>query len=997
MTAYRSSSFDAARQRRQISFKFDGKTYYGLEGDTLASALLANGVRVVGRSFKYHRRRGLVAAGYDEPNAIVQVGSNSATVPNLKATAVELTEGLDVRSVNAWPSLRFDLLSVNALFKRFMPAGFYYKTFTWPDWHLFEPWIRKAAGLGHSPQEPDEDVYTKKSAKCDILIVGGGIAGICAADIAARSGAKVLLVEADRDCGGIARTWPIEVDGVDGVDWCKTQVTQLNALENVTVLKRTMAFGYYDHNLIGLLETPPSSINPDGQKPPRQRLWKVRARKVILATGALERPLVFPNNDRPGVMLANAGARYARDFGVIPGREIVVATNNDSAYESAFSVVEMGGNVKALVDTREDVPSHLLNRLKEHKIEFISNAMVTDALGGTGVKSAEICNLSDNGQPNSSTRRKVRCDCVLMSGGWSPVVHLHSQSGGKLEFDESEQAFLPSRSVQPSISVGAAANLEGMRASIDQLNQKVVEAVSSLGLEATPIDVDLIDDAEQGAVQAFWSVDMDYLGRPSAKAWLDFQNDVTSSDVKLAIRENFRSVEHVKRYTTLGMASDQGKTSNVNGIGVMSQVMGKPLTQIGTTKFRPPYNPITIGAFAGRRVGENLLPLRDLPSKAALLKLGAKLEDYGGWRRPAFFSPNGESEDAAITREVNATRNSVGIFDASPLGKIEVFGPDAREFLNRIYVNNMSTLKPGRCRYGLMLDENGVVFDDGILACLADDHFLVGTTSGHAATIAGILQEWLQCEWVDLDVATSDVTTNWAVVNLNGPNARDLINQFDTDISFDSDAFPHMHYRSGTFEGVSCRVQRVSFSGELSYEISVPWSYGQSLFDLFLERGQDYDIQPFGLEALMTMRIEKGFLHVGSDTDGMTLPQDVGFGRIMEKKKADFVGRRSAIRPDGLRSDRRQLVGLEVIDQGEILPVGGHIVESGASPPIKSQGWVSSSAYSPTLSKPVALALLENGQARMGEEIEVWDLGNRRSAKVIQPGVFDPKGEKLSG
>jgi len=995
MTAYRLEKGGRIDRSVPISFSFDGRKFLGFRGDSVASALLANDVRVIGRSFKYHRPRGIIAAGFDEPNAILQIGSGAMSTPNLKATCVELYDGLEARSVNAWPSLRFDLLSINALFKRFMPAGFYYKTFMWPNWHWFEPAIRQAAGLGKSPKQSDESTYVKRSADCDILVIGGGVCGLYAAREAASSGANVIIVEADHRWGGCALTWPMEIDGQDAADWCSRQAEELRQLPNVTVLSRTMAFGYYDHNLVGLVQRSEPAGAAAENSAPRERMWKVRAKFVMLATGAFERPLVFPNNDRPGVMLAGAGATYASRYGVAPGKHVLIATNNDSAYETAFTLKAAGVNIVALVDAREQASAEVLARARKAGLVVLSNATITNAIGRRGVKSAEICELDSNSQPNAATKRIVECDSILTSGGWSPAVHLFSQSGGKLKFDEASQAFIPIKSAQKEVSLGAAAGFFDLKTALAHLQKQLGKVFKKIDTTGEYTGISMSNHGGLGVVKPLWSVDADKLGRPGSKAWLDFQNDVTSSDVKLALRENFRSVEHVKRYTTLGMASDQGKTSNVNGIGVMSQVLGRELGEIGTTKFRPPYNPLTIGTFAGRRVGDNLDPSRSLPSQSRQIELGAKLEDYGGWRRPAYYAVQGGAEHDCVTKEVLATRASLGLFDASPLGKIEVFGPDSAEFLNRMYVNNMKSLKTGRCRYGLMLNENGVVYDDGILARLADNHYLVGTTSGHAAAIADILQEWLQCEWVDLDVATANVTTNWAVMNVNGPKARAVLEKFDSSFDFSAEAFPHMRFREGQLEGIPCRIQRVSFSGELSYEVSVPWGFGGALFDAFMELGDEFGIQPFGIEALMAMRIEKGFLHIGSDTDGMTVPQDVGFGRILEKKADDFIGRRSAMRPDAVRSNRRQLVGLDVIDQDGALPIGGHVVEKGKSPPAPSQGWVTSSVFSPTLSKPVALAMVENGRERTGEEVDIWDLNGRRRARISVPGAYDPNGERL--
>lgn len=975
---------------RSVNFTFNGKRYSGFEGDTLASALVANGVKLVGRSFKYHRPRGLLAAGPEEPNAIVQVGRDAHTIPNLKATSVELFEGLEARSVNAWPSVHFDVMSVNSLMGRFIPAGFYYKTFMWPDWRLFEPTIRKAAGLGRAPNHNDPDVYDKSYAECDVLVVGGGAPGLFAALTAGRAGARVLLVEQDRLFGGYCLSHPADIDGRPALDWINAVRSEIETLSNVTVMNRTMAFGYYDHNLVALLERRTDHLPEEARVGARQRLWKVRARRVILATGTIERPLVFPNNDRPGVMLASAAETYVNRYGAKPGDRVVIGTNNDTAYRVARTLTSAGVDIVGVADTRP---------MAQHAT-WPSSA-ITNVIGGRAVRGVELHRIDGNGCPSLGSGRTVACDLVLMAGGWSPAVHLFSQSGGTLRFDTEQQAFVPGAAVQETAIIGAANGARSMKSALEQAVEAAHAAVRALNLETVDCSCPSAEGDQLEATHSVWQVDVSALGRHGAKSWLDFQNDVTGSDVKLALRENFRSVEHVKRYTTLGMASDQGKTSNVNGIGVMSEVLDRAPADVGTTKFRPPYDPVSVGAFAGRRTGDNLLPARFLAAHKSHEALGAEFEDFGPWRRPACYPKVGESYDEAIEREVLGVRNGLGLFEASPLGKIEVKGPDAAAFLNFMYVNNMKTLKPGRCRYGLMLSETGIVYDDGILACLSKEHYLVGTTSGHADAIAGLLQEWLQCEFVHHQVVTENVTTSWAVVNINGEKARDVLESAESDIDFSKDAFPHMAYREGFFEGAPCRIQRVSFTGELSYEISVPWGYGKGLWDLLMERGAPFGITPFGIEALQVMRIEKGFLHVGSETDGMTFPQDVGFDGVIAKKADDFVGRRSAHCPVGRGENRRQFVGLKTLSGEAPLQVGAHILsDTGAlsrDGKAKTEGWVTSSAYSPTLKKPVALAMIEGGRRRIGEEVIAWDLGNERRVKIIAPGLFDRDGERLRG
>lgn len=934
MSGWRLPNGGIVDRKRPLNFRWDGRSYTGLAGDTLASALLANGVSIIGRSFKYHRPRGLIAAGLEEPNAIVQLEDGAHTVPNIKATQVELYDGLTAGPVNAWPSAEFDLLGFIGLAKRFIPAAFYYKTFMWPNWHWFEPWIRKAAGLGRAPATPDPDHYEHRFAHADVLVVGGGAAGLDAARDAAAGGVSVMLVEGD---------WHF----ADGA-----ALDRLRALPNVTVLPRTLAFGFYDHGLVGLCERLTDHLPLAERKGPRQRFWKVRAAKVVLATGAFERPLPFANNDLPGVMLASAAQTYVTRFGVAPGRRVVVATNNDSAYAAAFALHDAGVTVSAIVDSRDAAP---VDGAATRGIRVISGAAPVAAKGGRCVKAVSIGPVAD-----TAITETIACDAILVSGGWNPAVHLHSQSGGRLGFDADAQAFLPTEAAENAVCVGAAGG---------KIGGSIV-----------------------GPTRAYADGDA-----AAHKAWLDFQNDVTVGDVQLAARENFRSVEHVKRYTTLGMASDQGKTSNVAAIQVMAGLLGKAPEQIGTTKFRPPFDPVTIGAFAGRAVGLDLMPAAFPASHDAQVALGGRIEHYGHWDRAAYFPKAGEGEDAAIAREVLAVRGGVGLFDASPLGKIEVKGPDAAEFLDRMYVNAIKNLKVGRCRYGLMLSEHGIVYDDGVVARIAEDHFLVGTTSGHAAAIASAFDEWLQCEWPHLQVLTQDVTTAWAVMNLAGPRARDVLAAIGTDIDLSAEAFPHMSYRAGRVGGVPARVSRVSFTGELSYEVAVPWGYGAALWDAMMAAGSTHGITPFGVEALMVMRVEKGFLHVGSDTDGTTLPQDIGFGGIVAKKPGDFVGRRSTQRPDGLRTDRRQLVGLEITDGKGPIHAGAHILPPIAATPPGTDGWVTSAVMSPTLSRPLAMALVRQGQARLGEAVTLWDMGSERRAKIVDPRFYDPLGVRLDG
>jgi len=996
VSGYRLDQGGLIDRSNRLSFTFEGAAYQGFAGDTLASALLANGVSVVGRSFKYHRPRGIMAAGLEDPNAIMQLERGAHARPNVKASGIELYDGLLAAPVNAWPSLSFDFLSVNSLFAQFIPAAFYYKTFMWPNWSLYESAIRRAAGLGNSPDEPDADIYDKRYAHCDVLIVGGGPAGLQAAQTASRSGARVILVDYDAHWGGSLLSGDHSIGDQSGGGWVARVVEELKAASETMLCNRTLAFGFYDHGLVGLCERLTDHLPLSERSGPRLRFWKVRAKIVILATGAIERPLVFPNNDRPGVMLAGAGATYAGRYAASPGRRVVLSVNNDSGYDAAERLRNLGVEIAAIADARTKA-SDKAQRMVSEGLEVRLGTIVTNVRGAKAVREVELHALDSAGRVVEGATEIFECDVVLTSGGWSPTVHLYSQAGGKLRFDETIQAFTPRECKQNVVCIGAAAGRFSLAEALVDGAREGAAAVGQCGFAAVRVDPPAVKTDMRGEIRPLWKVDVSALPGKRGKAWVDFQNDVTSDDVALAIRENFKSVEHVKRYTTLGMASDQGKTSNVNGIGVMEAGLGKPMSEVGTTTFRPPYDPVEIGAFAGRRVGENIMPLRELAAEEGHQNLGASFEDYGGWRRPAFYAPHGEDEAVAIRGEVLGARQGVGLFEASPLGKIEVAGADAAVFLNRFYVNNMATLKTGRCRYGVMLDENGIVQDDGVLACLAPNHYIVGTTSGHVASINEQMNEWLQCEWPDLDVVVQDVTTAWAVMNVNGPHARDLLRKFSCDIDLSAQAFPHMHVREGEIEGAPCRIQRVSFSGELSYEIAVPWGYGASFWTALMELGRELQITPLGIEALMAMRIEKGFLHVGSDTDGTTLPQDIGFGGVISRKAEDFIGRRSTMRPDGGRTGRRQFVGLECIDgEGRPLMVGAHILATDVEPPALTQGWVTSSVYSHALEQPVALAMIANGRERVGEEVKVWDRGESRRARIATPCVYDPEGKRVN-
>jgi sarcosine oxidase subunit alpha len=946
MSGHRRADCGLVNRLRPLRFRFDGREYGGFEGDTLASALLASGVEVMGRSFKYHRPRGLLAAGVEEPNALVQVGAGAHAQINLRATEVELYEGLEARAVNCWPNARRDLGALLRPLERFLPAGFYYKSLMWPNWHWYEGLIRRAAGLGRISGEADPSRYELQYAHCDVLIVGSGPAGLAAAAAAAQAGERVLLCEQEPRLGGSllwdrCRLEDQELFGAAAASWIDEKLKLLQGRDEVQIKTRTTALGYFDHNALTLIERVGDHLGPAAPaKRPRQRLWQVRARRVVLASGALERPLVFPGNDRPGVMLAAAVRRYLAEYGVCAGHRALVFTNNDSAYDTALALKQAGAEVVAIVDSRAAPASALVSAAGNQGIRVLMGSVVVGTVGRPGLRRVTV-------RDAGGVIERFRADLLAMSGGWNPTVHLFSQSGGSLKWDAEHGQFRPGRSVQFEQSHGDASG------------------------EPTPIE-------------PLWSV------VAPGKAFVDFQNDVSLADIELAVRENYASVEHLKRYTTLGMAADQGKTSNVNALVSLGELTARTPEVTGTTRYRFPYTPLCLGAIGGRLRGELYRPIRRVPLHEWHAARGAVFEEYGTWLRPAYYARPGESAHAAEQREALQVRTAVGLYESSPLGKIMVSGPDAAEFLDRVYANTMSTLKVGRLRYGLMLNELGVIIDDGVAARLAEQQFLVGTTSSGAPRIAAMLEEWLQCEWTDLKVLVAPETTCSSVLTLSGPRAREVLLAAGVDMAVDAEAFPHMSWRDGQLAGVPVRVSRVSFTGEMSFEINLPNTRAPMLADHLMRIGQPCGIDLVGLDAWLLLRTEKGFLHVGADTDGTTAPDDVGWGHVL-KREHDFIGRRSLTRPDNLRVDRFQLVGLEPLAGAE-LPIGAHL--RSPSKLVSSEGYITSSAFSPALGRWVALAMVRGGRARLGEILSV--LGDQPGqAKIAAPGAYDVSGERL--
>lgn len=981
-----------------LHFTFNGVAYQGYPGDTLASALLANGLRFVARSFKYHRPRGIVAAGVEEPNAVVQLEAGPYSVPNARATEIELYQGLAASSVNAEPSLERDRLAINQRLARFLPAGFYYKTFMWPRrlWPRYEARIRAAAGLGSAPDARDAERYDKRYAHCDVLVVGGGPAGLAAADAAAATGARVILVDEQRELGGSLLSCPAEIDGEPALRWAGRVEAGLRQRSDVRILTRSTAFGYQDHNLVTVAQRLTDHLPVRMRAGSRELLWKIRAGRVILATGAHERPLVFGNNDLPGVMLASAVSAYIHRYGVLPGRDAVLFTNNDRAYQAAIDLADCGARV-VVVDARAPVDGILPDAARRLGVTVMAGAVVMAAHGKRRVASVDV-HAYAKGQSGGRVAT-LPCDLLAMSGGLSPVLHLHAQSGGKPQWLERKACFVPGKSVQAEASVGAAAGEFDLCLALAQATRAGAEAASAAGFSvSTALPVPRAASTAEDALMPLWLAGGPDAAARGPKQFVDFQNDVAASDILLAAREGFESVEHVKRYTAMGFGTDQGKLGNINGMAILAQALGKSIPETGTTTYRPNYTPVSFGAFAGRELGEFLDPVRKTCLHEWHAGRGALFEDVGNWKRPWYYPRRGEDLHAAVRRECLAVRNGVGILDASTLGKIDIQGPDAVALLNWMYTNPWGKLEIGKCRYGLMLDENGMVFDDGVTTRLGEHHFMMTTTTGGAARVLSWMERWLQTEWPQLKVRLASVTDHWATFAVAGPKSRAVLRKVCGDIDFSNEAFPFMSYRDGLAAGVPARVMRISFSGERAYEVNVPANAGRAVWEALMAAGEEFGITPYGTETMHVLRAEKGYIIVGQDTDGSVTPQDLGMGGLVAKTK-DCLGKRSLARSDTAKPGRKQFVGLLTEDAQRVLPEGAQIVERDLrvtpGEPTPMIGHVTSSYYSPILRRSIALALVRGGLDRMGERVEVSLADGRGAIAVIASPVFyDAQGER---
>lgn len=931
---------------RKIRFTFDGKVVEAFEGDTFASALLAADRKIVARSFKYRRPRGIFGAGVEEPNAYADLRKGDDLRLNLRLTTEAAVDGAVLKSASTSPSAEHDRTGIIDRFARFIPSGFYYKTFIWPNWHAFERPIREMAGLGRVDPSKTGPEGEQKNHVCDVVVVGAGPVGIAAALMLAESGKSVLLCDDGSRMGGSLLARDIEIDGLSGQVWLEQSMARLRAL-GVQLLPMTTAFGIYDHGLIALNQR--RSGRPD-------LLWRVRPAQIVLATGAIDRPLPFAMNDLPGVMSAQAAQSYLTRYGVLVGEKIVLASNNSSTQTIALALAQAGAQV-TLVDYAADAPE-----IQAPNLQQIRGARLEAALGKRAVTGVKL-----------STGQELDCDCVLVSGGFSPTIHLYAQAKGKLRFDDKTLALVPELALAGVTLVGAAKG-------DFTLSEAFVGLAAALALPAPRVAEECYH------IIPAWP-DPDMKGR----VWIDYQHDVTTKDVALAERENFVSVEHLKRYTTLGMATDQGKTSNLNGLSLMAQLTGRTIPEVGTTTYRPPFTPVPYVSLAGPRGGERMNPLRRLALEDRHRALQGKMGEYGGWLRPAYYG----ADESAIMAEAKVARDTVGLFDATPLGKIEVIGPDAAEFLDFIYYNTVSTLKPGGCRYGFILSESGIVYDDGVLVRLEDNRYIVSCSSSHVAGVHGMLEEWRQDRFPEKQIFIHNATAETATITVTGPLSRQVIEAAGIEADLSDDGFKHMTTLWGRFGGEELRLTRVSFTGDRSYELSIRRDLAGDLWDRLQAAAAPLGGRPVGIEAIMILRAEKGFIVIGKDSDGMTRPMDLGLAGPLKNKKVEFIGRRSLLQEEAQREDRNQLVGLVPADGLGLLPIGAHGIDlTGGSP--RSIGYVTTSHESVSLSHPVALGLIERGASRHGEEITLQHLGKRRRARITAPCAFDPKGDRLN-
>ncbi|MBF56373.1 sarcosine oxidase subunit alpha family protein [Halomonas sp. FeN2] len=1005
---YRLNTGGRIDRSRTLSFTFNGQRYQGHPGDTLASALLANGVDIVNRSFKYSRPRGIVAAGAEEPNAIVQLGSSEAAqVPNVRATQQALYDGLAASSTNGWPNVQRDLMGLfGKLGGQFMPPGFYYKTFMAPAsmWLTYEKYIRKAAGLGRSPMEADPDNYDHFNQHCDVLVVGAGAAGLAAALAAARSGARVIVADEQEEMGGSLLASRETLEGKPADQWVARVMDELAGCENVTLLPRTTANGYHDHNFVTLHERRTEHLGDtapveNGHRQVRARLHRVRAGQVILSTGAHERPLVYAGNDVPGNLLAGAVSTYIRRYGVAPGRKMVLSTSNDYGYRAALDWKESGCEVVAIVDAREAPAGDWVDAARAQGIKIITGSAVIEAKGSNRVTAARVAKIDIEAFKVSGPVQELACDTIASSGGYSPVIHLASHTGARPNWRDDIIGFVPGlvKGVQ------ACGGANGCYALGDVLAEGVeagIKAAAAMGHAVQTVTLPSAERLQQGPAVALFQVPHEKPTLRGPKQFVDLQNDVTAAGIELATREGFESIEHIKRYTAMGFGTDQGKLGNINGMAIAARCLNRSIPEVGTTVFRPNYTPVTFGAIVGRHCRDLFDPERYTALHQWHVERGAEFEDVGQWKRPWYYPEkvNGKTETMheAVARECLAVREKVGILDASTLGKIDIQGPDAREFLARVYTNKWEKLAVGKCRYGLMCKDDGMVTDDGVTSCLAENHFLMTTTTGGAAAILEWLELWHQTEWPELDVYFSSVTDHWATMTITGPEARKLLAEI-SDIDLDRDSFKFMDWRSGKVAGVPARVFRISFTGELTFEINVQANYAMHVWQTLFKHGEKYGLTPYGTETMHVLRAEKGFIIVGQETDGSVTPEDLGMQWCVGYDKPySWIGKRALTRSDTKRENRKQLVGLRPKDPKVILEEGAQIVlDPKHAIPMPMVGHVTSSYYSPILDSGFALAVVKGGHQKLGETVYLpMADGQTHEAEIVSTVFYDPKGER---
>ncbi|MDA1091110.1 MAG: 2Fe-2S iron-sulfur cluster-binding protein [Proteobacteria bacterium] len=982
-TGFRLDGGCLIERSKPLQFRFNGKPMLGFKGDTLSSALLANGVGLLGRSFKYHRPRGIYGAGLEDPNAMVAVRDAYGYEPALRAGQVRLAEGLDAHTVTGWPSVDFDIGALAQLGMRFMKAGFYYKTFMWPTWGLYEPYIRKPTGFGSA--EPVKPRHSEQRHDiCDVLIIGGGVAGITAACGLLGAGLKVVLADEQPRLGGALMREGVTINGRPGAEWAVEQQAVFEAADEIDVLTDTVVTGAYEGNFFTLLQSDHDAGGAGQAGGLRsERLWKLHARYVVLATGSLDRPLVFEDNDRPGVMLSSAVGRFVGEYGVAPGRTVGIFTNNDSGHLTALSLLQAGLHVSAIIDTRLAPESPGVEATAAAGIRRLSGAEVVGTSGYKGLRSIDVAPVG------GGAAERIDCSVLALSGGRTPLIHLATHLGVKPVFNPESGEFICPYVPDGWHIVGDAGGFSSFAKAINDGLEVSAVIRTTTGAGPFSWDVPKLSALESAPSAAFWKSNA---GNP-ARMWVDLQNDVTVADIELAVREGYVSVEHLKRYTTLGMGTDQGRTSNINGLAILAGLTGRDIGDVGTTTFRPPYTAVRLSAIAHIRQNDIYRPRRRMPAHDAHIAGGAVFEDFG-WQRPDWYHANGADRETAVAAEMVAVRGAVGLFDGSPLGKIEVTGPDAATFLDRFYVSNIMTLKPGRIRYSVMLKEDGVIFDDGVLTCIDEGYYLAGPSSGNAEMVASWFERWRQTEWPALEVGIAPVTSNWASVAIAGPRARELLAKLNPGVDLSSTAFPHMSYRECRLGGVAARISRVSFTGELQYEISVPARYGHDLVDQLMGEGEALGIQMVGMEAWLRLRLEKGYLHVGSDTNGRTTPGDIGMGGIVERKIADFIGKRSLSLAFSGSDEREELVGLHA-GQGRLAPGGRIMAPDAVSAPCVTEGYITSACYSPSLGKDIGLALIERGRSRMGETVRIYDNGGVVEAEICSPVFYDPDNERL--